>query len=172
MIGIASAKGKPVKIPIIIQTLAVSFSLIEEGDLDFGVENGVLLTLDAGQHQIVEKYHLQWWSGRKPRDLDAVELLKPSTIIKCLDHYDTEKLKAIQIPAGAGALRHAGPSQLLDISNAGADRTSGESSATINIISIFWHRHLRIFRHQQAPGPDAPDVKSTANSSVISYKRS
>jgi hypothetical protein len=123
MIGIASAKGTPVKIPIIIQTLAVTFSLIEEEDLDFEVETDVLLTLDAGQHQIVELYHLQWWSGRKPRDLDAVEILKPSTINKCLEHYETEKLKAIQIPTGAGSLRHAGPNET---SHAGADLTLGE----------------------------------------------
>jgi hypothetical protein len=79
--------------------------------------------LDAGQHRIVENYELQWWSSRKPRDLDAVQILKPSTVKKCLEHYKEQKSKAIEIPgaAGAGSLPDAGTDELSGISGADAD---------------------------------------------------
>ena len=48
--------------------------------------------LDAGDHKMVEAYELQWWTGRKPRNINTFEVLKASSLEKCLIHYCSQKI--------------------------------------------------------------------------------
>jgi hypothetical protein len=60
LIGIASALGQPLVIPIIIRTLARSLAFVDDQYLPFRLKPGFLNTLDAGSHHLVPNYKLQW----------------------------------------------------------------------------------------------------------------
>ena len=69
-------------------------------------DSGFLATLDAGERYVVTIFDVQWWSGRKPRDLTTVEILNASNIEKCIEHYRDQKLiPGRVIPVGSGAGR-------------------------------------------------------------------
>ena len=60
----ALARGYAASIPIIIRSLANSIAFVpDEKYLPYQLDDSVLHTLDAGEHQQVRTYHLQWWSG-------------------------------------------------------------------------------------------------------------
>ena len=103
LIGIASALGQQLTIPIVIRTLADSLAFVQDENLPFHPDSQFLDTLDAGNHELVPSYKLQWWTGRKPKDLGKVEILGASTVRACLSHFRDQKLKATVLPAGAGA---------------------------------------------------------------------
>ena len=103
LIGIASALGQQLTIPIVIRTLADSLAFVQDENLPFHPDHQFLDTLDAGNHELVPSYKLQWWTGRKPKDLGKVEILGASTVRACLSHFRDQKLKATVLPAGAGA---------------------------------------------------------------------
>ena len=97
-IGVLTSIGQPVDIPIITRSLADSIALGPEDAILPTFENDFLATLDIGSHktddkcQVVRKYHLNWWSGRKPRNLDNVQILDSSTVNSCLDHYNRQRI--------------------------------------------------------------------------------
>jgi hypothetical protein len=115
-VGIATSLGLPVEIPIIIRSLADCMALVNPDLLPLTFEASFKDTLDIGAHnndnksKVVDKYELSWWSGRKPRNIDNVEVLKGSTLQKCLDHYK----------------------QQLSISTAGARVAPAETGARLN----------------------------------------
>ena len=73
-----------------VRSLAGSMAGIREEDLPLHFTSDLLDSLDAGGNgkvTVLSKYELQWWTSRKPRTLDVVKILDPSTIDKCLDHF-------------------------------------------------------------------------------------
>ena len=100
----ALARGYAASIPIIIRSLANSIAFVpDEKYLPYRLDDSVLHTLDAGEHQQVRTYHLQWWSGPMRKDLENVEILGKLTMMKCLEHFNVEKSKTTVLPAGTGA---------------------------------------------------------------------
>lgn len=113
VIGTLTALNQPVVIPIILRTLAGSIALYEEDDLPFKMTPEFLALLDAGEFEkeVVNVFELSWWSGRKPRDLNTVEILKASTVELCLEHYKTQcethaKHRIISNPGPGTGLTH------------------------------------------------------------------
>lgn len=90
-------------IPIVLRSLAGLFGLVTETTLPFDMTPSFLATLDAGKHRNVKCYNLQWWTNRKPRNLKKAEILGTPNVMKCIRHYQQEKLKTSSMPAGAGA---------------------------------------------------------------------
>ena len=79
-----------------------------KNDLPLIPDDTFLATLDSGGHQVVNGYDLQWWTGRKPKDLSKVEILNASTLEKCLKHFQKQTANPksnFVFPAGAGAGR-------------------------------------------------------------------
>lgn len=110
LIGTATALGQVLVIPIILRSLAGTVAFVENKKIPFTPDAGFLASLDCGEHHIVKNFELRWWSGRKPRDLNTVEILNASTLKKCLDHYRDQKsnqLSNTTFPTGAGAGLHA-----------------------------------------------------------------
>lgn len=95
-IGTATAVGQPLVIPIIIRSLADSMMMLDETRLPIACDPGLLLTLDIGagdpdnKSRLVETYRHNWWTGRKPRDLNAVGVLDATTFEECLEHYQRQ----------------------------------------------------------------------------------
>ena len=89
-IGIATALGQVMVLPIILQSLAGSFSLINEDIFPISFHPNILATLDTLPHpncEIVKNYKLWWWTSRKPRDINTIEILNSSSIKSCIEHY-------------------------------------------------------------------------------------
>jgi hypothetical protein len=106
-IGIATALGQTIDIPIVLRSLAGSFSLVDEDIFPIPFHPDILATLDTPANpkcEIVKKYELRWWAGRKPRDLNSVERLNSSTIKSCVNHYKQERLDA-----GSDTITGSGP---------------------------------------------------------------
>jgi hypothetical protein len=108
LIGTASALGQVLEIPIIIRSLAGSFAFVKDQDLPLEFNDNLLLTLDAGECKMVSNYELMWWIGRKPKDINTVEILDESTVGKCIVNYRQQTANAEPSvplsPAGAGAV--------------------------------------------------------------------
>lgn len=102
-IGIASALGHTLIVPIVVRSLAGVFALVRETELPLEMTPTFLATLDTGKYKNVKRYHLQWWTNRKPQDLNKVQILAVANAIKCLNHFNQEKLKTNTMPGGAGA---------------------------------------------------------------------
>src|SRR6202522_2922695 len=108
----ALARGYAASIPIIIRSLANSIAFgPDEKYLPYRLDDSVLHTLDAGEHQQVRTYHLQWWSGPMRKDLENVEILGKLTMMKCLEHFNVEKSKTTVFqspssPGGRGPISH------------------------------------------------------------------
>ena len=94
--GIGTSIGQPMEVPIILRSLAVGFATLEERELPVTFDNDFMLTLDtnlAEQNRacrMVRNYKCQWWTARKPRDLDLASILDKSTLDECLDTHDTQ----------------------------------------------------------------------------------
>jgi hypothetical protein len=97
--------GRPLVIPIVLRTLAGTIPFIAGKNVPFVTDQDFLATIDTGEQHLVSEYELRWWAGRKPRDLNTVEILNASTLEKCLNHYKEQS--HIAFPAGAGAGIHA-----------------------------------------------------------------
>src|ERR1700678_3477930 len=96
----ALARGYAASIPIIIRSLANSIAFVpDEKYLPYRLDDSVLHTMDAGEHQQVRTYHLQWWSGPMRKDLENVQILGKLTMMKCLEHFNVEKSKTTVLPA-------------------------------------------------------------------------
>ena len=67
------------------------------------IDHTFLDMLDAGDHKRVEVYELQWWTGRKLRNIDTLKVLKASSLEKCLIHYRSQKYTIVSVDAGASA---------------------------------------------------------------------
>jgi len=93
----------PLVVPIVIRSLAGRYTF-DGGDV-LPIDSSILACLDAGQHQQVNSFALPWWSGRKPRDVNTVEIFSASTLRKCLDHHREQISISKNLPAGAGAGR-------------------------------------------------------------------
>jgi hypothetical protein len=94
LIGTASALGQSLVIPIVLRSLAGSMP-IQEKITPPWISPDFFLTLDTGEHEIVKDYKLKWWSGRKPRDLNTVDILGPTTVKTCLDHFREQISKSL-----------------------------------------------------------------------------
>ena len=100
LIGTSSALGQAVDIPIILRTLAGTFALVVEDNLPLPFDADFLATLDTPAHdkcEVVKNYAHPWWTGRKPRDLNTVNILNASTLQFCLDLF---KEQLVQQSAG------------------------------------------------------------------------
>jgi hypothetical protein len=92
-VGMASAVGQIIEVPIIIRSLSDSMGMLQQDDLPIPFHDDFLMTLDIGAHQkdnnsrVVGKYDHAWWNGRKPRSLDLVEILNLSNITDCVDTH-------------------------------------------------------------------------------------
>ena len=98
LVGIATALGQPLDIPIILRTLAGTIALVVENSLPFAFDSDFLATLDTPAHdncEVVDNYALRWWSGRKPRDLNTVDILNANTLEGCLGHYKALRSNAV-----------------------------------------------------------------------------
>ena len=108
-IGIATSLGQPVDIPIILRSLADSIALVDGNDRMPVLSAGFLSMLDIGAHnkdnkcRVVGAYNIDWWSGRKPRNCDDVEVLNSSNVQYCLDHYGRQIARPTE-GVGAGNL--------------------------------------------------------------------
>jgi hypothetical protein len=98
-----------VEIPIVIRSLAGRYTF--DGGNVLPIDSSILACLDAGQHRQVNSFALPWWSGRKPRDINIVEIFGASTLRKCLEHHREELRISKTLPAGAGA--GPGPGRIL-----------------------------------------------------------
>ena len=103
IIGIASTLGLPLVISIIIRTLVGTISLDEGKKATLSIDHTFLDMLDAGDHKMVEAYELQWWTGRKLGNIDTFEVLKASSLEKCLIHYLSQKYTIISVDASSSA---------------------------------------------------------------------
>jgi hypothetical protein len=126
--------------------MTASMALANEDELPLDYDPEFLLTLDTGGQEnsmIVACYELSWWTGRKPRDLDAVEILNASTVSKCLQHYK----RRLGLDAGASrnadASGNAGSSVNTGItSNAAGTGTSSNNEAGAECRSCLKYREL------------------------------
>lgn len=101
IVGTATALGQPVEIPIILRTLASSIALVNEDALPLNLNPDSLAALDTPAHdksKVVQNHNLKWWSGRKPRDLNTVDILKSSTLRHCLENYRQQSKGAGSTP--------------------------------------------------------------------------
>lgn len=125
LIGTATALGLGVDIPIITRSLAASFALVKEHELPLDVNQDILLTLDAGgddKFKIVPNYELMWWTGRKPRDLNIVEILKDTTLEKCLANYHEQIRPSTAARSTTGSsVPYAGSNPSLPVPKTGTD---------------------------------------------------
>ncbi|KAF8811073.1 hypothetical protein BYT27DRAFT_7253203 [Phlegmacium glaucopus] len=93
-VGISSAIGQTVDVPIIVRSLADSMAMLQGNDLPIPFDPEFLTMLDIGAHdkdnksRVVTKYEYAWWNGRKPRSLAMAEILDHSSIQKCLDLHE------------------------------------------------------------------------------------
>lgn len=84
--------------PIIVRSLAESFSTLEEDQLPIGMASDFLLTLDLDLTfqnsgcRIVDEYECAWWKGRKPRTLDGVKILDSSSMKICIEKHHGQTL--------------------------------------------------------------------------------
>lgn len=117
-------------IPIILRTLAGNIPFIVKEKLPLAAGLNFLATLDAGEHEMVSNYELRWWTGRKARDLDTVEILTTSTVDKCLTHYRQQKSNSRKFPAGAGAGPASNESQSAEILSPSANLSACDDSDT------------------------------------------
>ena len=92
-IGIGTSIGQPLKVPILLRSLAVGLASLDEKDLPVSFDIDFLMTLDtdpAEQNSIcklVQTYECAWWKARKPRDLDHAVILDKSTLNICLETH-------------------------------------------------------------------------------------
>jgi len=92
-IGMATAIGWSVEIPIILCSLADSMAELPENKLPLAIHPNFLATLDIGAYeednkcQVIKGYNLGWWTGQKLRDLDTVKVLDQSSLASCITHY-------------------------------------------------------------------------------------
>jgi hypothetical protein len=110
-VGIATTLGQPVEIPIILRSLADSIALLHENDKLPLFNPSLLATLDVGKDgksQVVKNYAHSWWTSRKPRDLNDVSLLGPSTVESCIEHYRKQCANAKQSSANPKSSSTAG----------------------------------------------------------------
>ena len=130
LIGAASALRQNLVIPIVLRSLAGSIPFLNNNPA-FIANPDFLATLDTGEHHSVKSYELSWWSGRKRRNLNTVEILNASTLEKCLTHFRDQKsnpITSIHLPAGANAGIHA-RDRLESSSGTGAGFAESSSSA-------------------------------------------
>jgi len=92
-IGMATAVGRSVEIPIILRSLTDSMAVLPEHELPLAIHPNFLATLDIGAYeednkcQVIKGYDLSWWTGQKPRDLDTVKILDQLSLASCITHY-------------------------------------------------------------------------------------
>ena len=127
-IGIASAIGQTLVIPIVIRSLAGLFGLVPEAELPIEMTSGFLATLDSGKTQNVKRFYLQWWTNRKPKDLKKAEILAIPNTLKCLNHYIHEKQTAETMPAGAGAGAAEDEDPLLELRTLDGKQDPGQNT--------------------------------------------
>lgn len=92
-VGIGSAIGQTLEIPIMVRSLADSLARLSEDDLPVPIDPGfmALLEVDARERndrcRVVDKYDCSWWTGRRPQDLNTVEYLSAETLMRCLEFH-------------------------------------------------------------------------------------
>jgi hypothetical protein len=100
---------------MILRSLTDSIALKDEKLLPIPFDPSFLALLDLDGHdndskyRLVDNYKLNWWSGRKPRNLDAVEILNPNTLIACLEHYDRQRTEAHSSSSAVPPIDSVGP---------------------------------------------------------------
>ena len=91
-------------VPIIVRSLAESFSILEEDQLPISMASDYLLTLDLdltfqnSSCRIVDEYECAWWKGRKPRSLETVLILNSTSLEKCLELHHEQIVGAAVSP--------------------------------------------------------------------------
>ncbi|KAF8806061.1 hypothetical protein BYT27DRAFT_7257484 [Phlegmacium glaucopus] len=99
-LGIASAIGQAVDVPIILRSLADSMAMLHQDDFPIVFDPDFLLTLDIGTHasdnksRVVSNYECCWWKGRKPRDLALVKILDASCLSRCMEFHKIQLASA------------------------------------------------------------------------------
>ena len=85
-------------IPIIVCSLADSMMGLDKTQLPMPLDSALLLTLDIGGENsdhishIVKDHKYNWWTSRKPWDLNLVKVLDSTTFGDCLEHYERQRL--------------------------------------------------------------------------------
>lgn len=141
-IGIATALGQPVEIHIILRSLADIVGLPVEMGFPTIFEPEFLATLDLDRrdkdckYSVVERYQHQWWTGRKPRDLNVVDILNAETVSSCLELYRKQLTGLSEMPENmstAGSAANAGCSSTArSAANAGYLPNAGHTTAGIS----------------------------------------
>ena len=91
-VGIASAIGQIIDIPIIIRSLADSICFLDDEDFPINFDEDFLRTLDIGKpDRAIITFERAWWNGRKPRSLNLAEILDISSIRVCLESYKKQR---------------------------------------------------------------------------------
>jgi hypothetical protein len=106
-VGIGSAIGQTLEIPIILRSLADSLAQVSEDDLPIPLDPGFLALLDDDPHdkldksRVVGQYDCAWWSGRRPQDLSTVEVLSEKTLMRCLAFHREQLAKGQDVATPA-----------------------------------------------------------------------
>ena len=98
-VGVASAIGQIVDIPIIIRSLAASISMLKEEFLPLEFEPDFLALLDTGgpDRPVITRYVNPWWkASRPPAYLHIAPCLDSVSLQNCLDTH--RKQLALNIP--------------------------------------------------------------------------
>jgi hypothetical protein len=103
LVGVGTSIGRPLDVPIILRSLAVSLACSDKDELPVSFDYDFLVTLDtdlAEQNtlcRLVKNYECAWWKERKPRTIDLVEILDEASLEKCLDTHIVQTTKPAEI---------------------------------------------------------------------------
>jgi hypothetical protein len=114
-VGIGSAIGQTLEIPIMVRSLADSLARLSEDDLPVPINPGFLALLDVDARErhdkgrVVDRYDCSWWTGRRPQDLSTVECLTEETLMRCLEFHREQLGEGQDIATPAHPTRLAMP---------------------------------------------------------------
>jgi hypothetical protein len=92
-LGIAAVTGQRLNVGIIVRSLTDSMAFVAEDQLplvfnaDFWATLDMGRTSELGRGRNIADYALTWWTSRKPRNLDNVDILADGTLVLCLDYH-------------------------------------------------------------------------------------
>src|SRR6266567_36539 len=98
-VGIGTAVGQVIDIPIVLRSLAASLASVSAVDLPIPYDLGLLSMLDCGTNyeeygRVVNSYALAWWQGNRRPGLGAI--LSGTTLEECLQHHHVQLLRTTE----------------------------------------------------------------------------
>ncbi len=98
-VGIGTAVGQVIDVPIVLRSLAASLASVSAVDLLIPYDLGLLSMLDCGTNykeygRVVNSYALAWWQGNRRPGLGAI--LSGTTLEECLKHHRVQLLRTTE----------------------------------------------------------------------------